>query len=376
MCNPSSTKNHKKHKSCPYSLLVPKKTKKKNVRIPIILSVLFSLIIIALILYFTIDEQTINYLRKTPINYTYFFAAAGINIIFWGLWGARLKILSNAIEPTFNISLWNTTKIVIANLFLANITPSMAGGEPVRIYLLNKEGLHVGGATAAVLGERLLDALILLILVPFAFLIFGQYIDGGILNIFLYVAIFFFIVVLILFALALKKPVHTKRFVLWIAKKLSRFSKKPEKFTSMVDRISTEIDHFHDSMMFFVTKGKKTFLIAGIITALFWMTGWAIPILILLGLGLTPFILESCAAQVLLVIIAMMPTTPGSAGVSEGGTAALYGVFISPSLIGVFVLLYRFITYHMGLILGAIFQYRIFKSITSFSMEIIQEKQK
>jgi glycosyltransferase 2 family protein len=369
-------KNQKKHKSFLYFPLVPKKTKNKNVRISIILSVLFSLTIIALILYFTIDEQTINYLTKTPINYSFFFAAAGINIIFWGLWGARLKILSNAIEPTFNISLWNTTKIVIANLFLANITPSMAGGEPVRIYLLNKEGLHVGGATAAVLGERLLDALILLIMVPFAFFIFSQYIDGGILNLFLYAAVLFFILVLILFALALKKPIHTKKLVLWIAKKLSRFSKKPEKYTSIVERVSTEIDHFHDSMLFFVTKGKKTFLIAGIITALFWMTGWTIPILILLGLGLTPFILESCAAQILLVIIAMMPTTPGSAGVTEGGTAALYGVFIPPSLIGVFVLLYRLITYHMGLILGAIFQYRIFKSITSFSMESVKEKTK
>ena len=69
-----------------------------------------------------------------------------------------------------------------------------------------------------------------------------------------------------------------------------------------------------------------------------------------------------------------MPTTPGSAGVAEGGVAALYSVLIGSSLIGVFVLLFRLITYHMNLIAGAIFQYRIFKSVTSFSLDMIKKK--
>ncbi len=354
---------------------MPKKEHKKNFRLPIILSLLLSISIIIIILYCTINKQTIDYLSKTPINYSFFLAAAAINIVYWGLCGLRMKNLSNAIEPSINIGLWKSTKIVIENLFLANITPSMAGGEPVRIYLLNKEGLHAGGATAAVLGERLLDALFLLLCVPFAFFIFDQYISDVIFNTLLYIAVFFFVIVVFLFALALKQPERTKRLVLWIANKLNRFSRKSEKFEHTVQKISTEIDNFHESMMFFVTKGKKTFLLAGIITALFWMTGWIIPLLILMGLGITPFVVESCAAQILLVIIAMMPTTPGSTGISEGGTAALYGVFMPASLIGVFVLLYRFITYHMGLIFGVIFQYRIFKSVASFPMDVVNEKQ-
>ena len=73
------------------------------------------------------------------------------------------------------------------------------------------------------------------------------------------------------------------------------------------------------------------------------------------------------------VLIAMMPTTPGSAGVSEGGVAALYGVFLNSYLLGVFVLLFRLITYHMGLIAGAIFQYKIFRSITTFSTDMMSD---
>lgn len=329
---------------------------------------MISISFIAIILYFTIDANTIEFLTTARINYWYFFAAILVSFVFWGLWGLRLQILSNALDPNVHISLWESTKIVLANLFLANITPSMAGGEPVRIYLLNKDGLNIGGATAAVLGERALDALFLLICVPFAFFIFGRYLTSSILQIGLSIAVFVFILVLIIFVYAIKRPEKTKRALIRITEKLRRILKK-DTSEKIINRLSTEIDNFHESMTYFITKGRKTFVIAGIITILFWGTGWIIPILLLLSLGLQPFILASTAAQVLLVIIAMMPTTPGSTGVSEGGVAALYGVFIGSSLLGVFVLLFRFVTYHLGLIVGAIFQYRIFKSITTFTYD-------
>lgn len=348
--------------------------KPKTMKLSIILSLILSISIIVLILYFTIDAKTFEYLSTHQIRYEFFFAAMGINVIYWTLWGARLKILSNAIDKNVNISLWESTKIVIANLFLANITPSMAGGEPVRIYLLNKDGLSIGGATASVLGERLLDAIFLLLCVPFALFVFGKYIDTGPLRIGLTIAIVLFILAVVAFVYTLKNPKKTKSFLIFLSNKLSRFSRKKDSENTIIDRINSEVDNFHDSMVFFLSDGKKAFIKAGILTAVFWITGWMIPPLILMGLGLEPFIIESCAIQVLLIIIVMMPTTPGSAGVTEGSTAALYSVLIGSSLIGVFVLLFRFITYHMGLIAGAIFQYRIFKSVASFSLDTVKKQ--
>ena len=348
--------------------------KPKTMKLSIILSLILSISIIVLILYFTLDSETFEYLSTHQIRYEFFFAAMGVNVIYWTLWGARLKILSNAIDKNVNISLWESTKIVIANLFLANITPSMAGGEPVRIYLLNKDGLSIGGATASVLGERLLDAIFLLLCVPFALFVFGKYIDTDPLRIGLTIAIVLFVLAVIAFAYALKNPKKTKFFLIFLSNKLSRFSNKKDSENTIIDRINSEVDNFHDSMVFFLSDGKKAFIKAGILTAIFWITGWMIPPLILMGLGLEPFIIESCAIQVLLIIIVMMPTTPGSAGITEGSTAALYSVFIGSSLIGVFVLLFRFITYHMGLIAGAIFQYRIFKSVASFSLDTIKKQ--
>jgi len=361
--------------------LTDEKKKLNKTKISIFASIALSLTIIVLILYFTIDAQTIQYLSQVPFRgefFLFFVAAVLLNIAYWVIWGARMKVLSKVIDPKVHISLWEATKIVIANQFLAGITPSVAGGEPVRIYLLNKDGLSTGGATATVLGERLIDAIFILILVPFGFFVFKDRLDTKLISYGLSIGIVAFVTGIVLFALALKYPKKTKALLCKISEKVSRISKKKTYSSSVVDRISCEVDNFHNSMVLFLTKGKKTFLGAGCLTVLMWSTGFMIPSMILLALGLPPFFVESYAAQALLLIIVMLPTTPGSSGVAELGMAALYGVLLGAShqyLLGVFVLLFRFITFHMNVLCGAIFQYRIFKSITSFSLETISKNE-
>ncbi len=350
-----------------------KQRKKKTLKLSLVLSLILSLSILLLILYLTFDADTIQYLSTVSIRYEFFFAAIGVNALYWVAWGMRQKILSEAVNPNIKLSLVESTKIVLANLFLANITPSMAGGEPVRIHLLNKNGLSLGGATASVLSGRLLDAVFLLICVPFAFFIFWNNMEQGVLRTGLTVAILVFIIAVVLFAYAIKNPEKMKRFLIFVNNKISKIRRKTDGELKIINRINKEVDNFHDTMVFFLSEGKRTFIKAGFVTAAFWITGWMVPPLVLLGLGHDPVVIQSSAAQVLLIIIVMMPTTPGSAGVTEGGAAALYSVFIDPSLIGVFVLLFRLATYHMGLIVGAVFQYRIFKSVASFSMDAIRK---
>ena len=350
--------------------------KSKTIKFSIIISVIFSIAIILLILLLTTDARTFNYLATTSIQYEFFFMALLLQIFSWFIWGARLKVLSNASDKTVTIGLWESTKIVIANLFLAGITPSMAGGEPVRIYLLNKNGLSIGSATASVLGERVLDAIFILLCVPFAFFVFSQYIDVLLIQIGLVIGIVVFIIGIVLFAITVKYPNKTKSFLIFLSNKISKLFKKKKIKYSIKNKINTEVDNFHKSIIFFISGEKKVFFIVGSLTIAYWTTIFMIPSMILLGLGLEPFFIPSYAAQVLLIVIIMMPTTPGSAGVTEGVIAGMYGALISSSfLIGIFVLIFRFITFHINLIVGVIFQYRIFKSVASFSLDVIKKKQ-
>lgn len=369
--------------------------KQKTMKIPIIVSILLSIIFILVILYFTIKPEDIEKIKTIRIQYEFFILAFIFNFISWSFWGLRLKVLSNAVEPLIKISWWESIKIVMANLFLAGITPSMAGGEPVRIYLLNKDGLSFGCATASVLGERLLDAIFLLICVPFAFFIFRDKIDISYINIGITIGIIIFLITIFLFLYAIFRPQRVKGLLIWINEKLSRFSKKNEKKSRVISRINQEVDNFHCSMMVFLKKKKGVFLSAGFLTFIMWVFSWLIASMVLFGIGINHNIVYSMAAQVFLIIIIMMPTTPGSAGVTELGVAGLYSFVISNALVvyghplvgvlgfdqallaltGIFVLFYKLMTYFVNIIVGAFFQYRIFKSVASFSMDMIKKQE-
>jgi uncharacterized protein (TIRG00374 family) len=330
-------------------------------------------------LYFTINPEEIYLIFQEKIRYEFLLAAVLLNVLFWFIWGARLKVLSNAIDKNVKISLIEATKIVIANLFLASITPSMAGGEPIRIYLLNKDGMSIGGSTAVVLGERLIDAIFMIVTVPIAFFIYKDLIENEYLSLSLVIAMLFFIIGILIFVYAIKFPDKTKGFLIAINNKFSRFSKKKESRKKIVEKINSEVDNFHNSMVFFAKEGRKAFLFGAVLTVLLWSTGFMIPSMILLSLDLPPFFIESYMAQLLLLIVVMLPTTPGSSGIAELGINGLYRILLGTSneyLIGIFVLLFRLITYHMNLIAGAIFMHRIFKSVTSFSMDMIKKQEK
>lgn len=353
-----------------------KSKKPKTMKLPVLISISVSIIVISIIVYFTIDADTISQLGSTKIKYEFFILAILLSILYWFLWGARIMVLSNAMDKNVNIGFIKSTKIVLANMFLASITPSMAGGEPVRIHLLNKEGMSLGGATAVVLGERLIDAIYIIILVPIAFFIYQGVNDLGFIGKSLMIGVFVFLIIIVLFIYAILKPEKIKSLLIYINKKVSRFFRRKESQSKITIRINKEVDNFHNSMMKFSGDGRKALAKASVITIIFWSTGFMIPSMILLGLGLPPFFVESFAAQVLLLVIIMMPTTPGSAGVAEAGIYGLYGVLIGTgegSLIGVFLIIYRFITYYMNLFVGAFFQYRIFNSIASFSMDMIKK---
>ncbi len=349
--------------------------KTNRIKISIAISLIISISVIIAILYFTLDAESIEKLKTANIRYEFFALAVALAFVNWTFWAARLKVIAKELDKNLDLTLTESLKIIITNMFLACITPSMAGGEPVRIYLLNKKGMSVGSATAAVIGERLVDAIFILILVPIAFIIFRRVSDLGFLNTALLIGIFVFVIFLVLFLYAISHPEKIKRLLIWLNKKLKRFSKKKESESAVINRINFEVDNFHKGVKLFKGKGKKALFKAGILTALSWSAGFMIPSMILLGLGLDPYFIESYAAQVLILVLIMMPTLPGSSGVAEGSAAVFYGVLIGVGndLLGVFVIIHRMITYHLNLLAGAIFQYKVFKSVASFSLNKIKK---
>jgi uncharacterized protein (TIRG00374 family) len=127
-------------------------------------SILISIISIIFVLILTLDKTTIEVVRE--IQPGYIIAALVIHLFSFFIWGLRIKSMASALGH--EIDLKTSIEMVISGTIVAALTPSSIGGEPLRIHLLRQKNMPVGQATAVILGERVLDALLILLAVPFS----------------------------------------------------------------------------------------------------------------------------------------------------------------------------------------------------------------
>ncbi|MCD6387485.1 MAG: flippase-like domain-containing protein, partial [Methanophagales archaeon] len=164
-------------------------------------SLLISIFTLLLLLNLTTSRET--FIALEQINPIFLLLAFLIHIFALTIWSLRLKILSDFVSERRNgakcrpageyenqnhcdcgvctvsgeavekqrrrrwkrqcLKFSDSLKIVFASLFGACITPSQFGGEPIRIYLLNKKGLSVGDSTVVVFGERVFDFFVVMV---------------------------------------------------------------------------------------------------------------------------------------------------------------------------------------------------------------------
>ena len=172
----------------------------------LIAALFISAVSIALVIGLTFNSETIEALRKIKLEYI--LAAALFHVFSYFIWGARTRSLCNALG--YRVNYLKIVEIVISSVFAAGITPSSAGGEPVRMHMLHMNGIPLGKATAIVVGERLLDASLIFASLPFALYIMGDILSNSKLNAALLTANILAFIILIFFIYGLWKPEKVK----------------------------------------------------------------------------------------------------------------------------------------------------------------------
>jgi uncharacterized protein (TIRG00374 family) len=327
----------------------------------LITALIISAISIALVTGLTFNSETIEALRK--IRLEYILAAALSHIFLYFIWGFRTQALCDALG--YKVSVIKLTEIVTSSTFLAGITPYCAGGDLLRMHLLNKNGIPPGRATAIVAGERLLDALFIFSCLPFSLYILGDMNLNYKFDVAFVIAISLVFTILFFLIYGIWKPGKVKHLIHRIAGKLAPFLGKrtDDALFHLTEQIDEEIDHFHDSVRIFFSEGRKGVLWGMVYTLLFWIVDFSLLVLILMGLSQKPSILTVFAAQVLLTVVLLVPATPGASGVAELGAASIFLIFISSSVLGITVLAWRALTYHMNLLLGGIMSLKILRDM-------------
>ena len=311
----------------------------------------FSAVVLVAVLYFTVDAETITYLKR--LNVIYLVLALCTHIVALMFWALRIKFMSRSLG--YRVGFLYSLNLVSANMLVAAITPSQAGGEPVRIHELYKAGVKIGDATAIVLTERILDGIVLGVGGAFFMFFLGSEWRriGSTYSYFMYISWIVITIFVVLFIYSVKKPDLLKRIIHSVSGRFTQKweSRKIEHFAYSIDK---EVDNFHKTLTDFLSHGKGGLISGGLFTALFWFCEFIIVSMLLLGLGQPPIFVESLIAQLVIALIMMIPLTPGGSGIAEVVFTSLYGLFVNSSILGILVVLWRSILYYFNILLGLI----------------------
>jgi glycosyltransferase 2 family protein len=327
----------------------------------VVSSIFISILSIAAVLFFTLDTTTIEIVRQ--IRPGYMLAAFLIHLCSFIIWGMRIRVMTSALG--YDIGLLRAYEIVVSGTFVAALTPASIGGEPLRIHLLRQDKMPVGKASAVILGERILDALLMLLAAPFSLYLFHSILSSDpSLNLVIILGGFFSVVTLVLILYALMRPRIVKlvinNLVEWLIKRFSgrKIGEKLRRLSVSIDR---EIDEFHESIYLFATEARSGLIYGIIYTIIYWIVEFASLPAILMGLNQPPSILISFAVQALLLIIIVAPLTPGSSGVAEIAAASLFSVFMPASIIGIAVTGWRAFTFYTNILVGGFVSFKLLK---------------
>jgi hypothetical protein len=317
-------------------------TNEKNGRIRrVIIASTISIAAIAVIFKFT--ETSITWKAISEANIGLLFIALLFHTFFWIFWALRLKFLASLLDHS--VTYIHSLRTTLASNFLAAITPSSAGGEPLRVKMLSDAGMSYGSATAVVLAERLLDAVFFITALP-VFLLLSDFSIGFGLKVGGIFLIFLALFIIFLWEL-LKRPDRIERLLNWAKRKSGN--------GRIIRAIEREVWMFRDAAIELAKDSKAQLSALFTITALIWLSEFLVPSFLLLSLSENPNFLYSITSQLIIVIISLIPLTPGSSGIAEFSMSYLYSQFVPQHVLGVLVGMWRGITYFTNLMIGAIF---------------------
>ena len=255
----------------------------------------------------------------------------------------------------------NALSTVLTAYFMSSITPFMLGGGPAQMYVLSRSGLTWGEAGSLVVVCGILYQVSLLFLIGvFIFIFHIQVALQGILLKLLYSFAIFYSIIMFLLFYFLYHPQVLYRFTNWIINFVKKYFRKV-KFSEVAVRAWVEefFDDFRRGFSILFLK-KPQYLVWNVLfynlryLAIFMVAFW-----VLWSLGVFVHPLKVIGLQVPLNYIFSLMPTPGSSGGVEVSIASVFVPYISTQKIGIFVILWRTITFYFPLIIGGISFFQI-----------------
>lgn len=309
-----------------------------------------------LVLYFSLKDDFNEIIKELKSsNYKYIVAAIGCMFLYWLLKSISMYIFVKKynkkikFKDMFKISL-------IVNLF-NGISPFSVAGQPYEIYSLKKRKMSISDATNSTTQNFLIYQISLILMGLFALiyhfnnkpLLINKLLEKLIIIGFLFNLLVLIILIIFIFSKKFAKAILN--ITIFISKKIKYLKNVTNKKELFLDRIN----HFNlGSKKFYSKKRELLFLL--LINLMLLFVYYSVPFLIFKALSIehTMTFTFTIVASAFIMIVGLIVPLPGGAGGLEFAYLIVFDKFISNISLKASMLIWRFITYYFGMIVGLI----------------------
>ncbi|MGA1867978.1 MAG: lysylphosphatidylglycerol synthase transmembrane domain-containing protein [bacterium] len=344
--------------------------KSRSTRFLFINFFLISAVIIGVISFLTFGPKTWDALHQIYFKYIIFSFLLGFMANCFDT--LRIQILTQAFGYYFPFK--EGLKAIFAYNFLANITPSALGGEPVLIYMLtDTTGMDTQKATTIAIVRGIFLILIIAIAGPLILLFEREYFEIALMRAFFDYATLIFIIIIglgIYSYFNLDKVRSVLERIIGFFQKFKLFQKHPSP-QIRVKHMEIWIEEFISCFKYLFQKKKASLLYTACFTILSQITNYSIVYILLKGMNHDINFLKVLVIQIILYFVLYVIPTPGGSGFAEGGFYLLFYNYVPKHLLGILVILWRFFIAYLWVIVGWVV---ILKTLGMKGLEEIKER--
>lgn len=337
----------------------------------LIIFLIFGLAIMAAMLYFIGIDQVVDALKYS--NLWFVLLAVLLQIFTYFLYTWRWQIINKS--AGMNLGIWKLLPMVLVSLAVNNITPSgRGGGEPVRAYLLAKEGHYKFEDTfATVIADRALDTFpfVILAILTIIAIIFSVSLPVYWIVILVLCVVGITAIVILLLYVCINEAFGV-RLTEWILKITKRFYKNYN--DALEKRIVEAVASFQSTMNALI-RDKNIIYYALPLSFIIWVFEILRVYVVFLAFGakVSPIIIGE--VFILASLVGMVPLLPGGLGAIDGVMILFYSRSgITASLSAAATVVERSISFGMTTILGLIFLMKYGTSILDASFKLAESE--
>lgn len=318
------------------------------------LNIIILIFITLLVLYFSLkdDYQTIinNILS---INKYWFLVSILCLLLSYVLKIFIMRNLVRKFKKKYQFKKAST--IVLSTQFFNAVTPFASGGQPFQIYTLNQQGIKISQASNVTIQYSIITQISLIIVSTIAIILNNSNIyihQDTILNKLIILGYTVNVVVIaVLFLLAFGK--NTNSYILKLILKILKKLKLVKNYEDNLVYWNKNLTEFHKSAEILL-KNKFDFLRNIFLCVLALIILYSIPYFLALAMSLDISLVASVTITSYVMLIGSFIPIPGGTGGIEYGFVQFFSVLVTGAHLSSLLILWRFITYYLGMIIGAI----------------------